>query len=72
MPAAMGADYALRAPGVDAAIGVDQVVIADGVEAAGAMPCIDVRYSHVPPVGGGCAVDDDFVDISHNTAKVRR
>lgn len=65
VPRAMGTILREGPALFDGAIKADDVVVADGGEAAAAMPCVYLCGCMEASLGGGAAVDDDFVDLAH-------
>ena len=62
----MGADFALRAAGVDYSIFRDVVVVADGAEATSLVAGFQGFYREIPGYPCGCTMDYNHVYFSHN------
>ena len=62
----MGADFALRAAGVDYSIFRDVVVVADGAEATSLVAGFQGFYREIPVNPCGCTMDYNHVYFSHN------
>lgn len=70
MPEAVGAGTFDRTSGMYAAIAVYYIMVSYGTESTLPMNAIDVIDSIVTTLGSGCAMDDDFVDITHYVRQV--
>ena len=66
MALAVGADACERASRFDGAVESDNIVVADGFEAY--MSVIVSDFGSADVAGGRCgrAMDDDFVDVTHD------
>lgn len=63
----VGADFLNRSPTVDGAVEIDNEVIADVAPAvAFDMPLADLLDREMLAFGSGSAMDNDFVNLSHN------
>jgi hypothetical protein len=56
---------------MDASVKVNHVVVSDTSEASFAVPFVDVLHLEVRPFRCGTAMDDDFIDLSHESLEFR-
>ena len=67
MSGTMSADLLNRSPWMDGPITIDHIVITDGPESSLLVPFSNVFDSIVSALWSGGAMDDDFLNSSHNS-----